>query len=206
MSNDFYKVGDKVIVKDYHIGYSHIKGKVYEVIADPEGEVPTVIIDEDDDYRSALKSSYDIYQEVSVTRSESFVVSVQGNTLTLTREEANELLDKLSGTLKVEPVDKSVPVAEVKIKKPLGVNVGDRYPELPAEIVEFRNEFGDFLQKDMLLAEYVKNYDKEYVVVKIKPHSYIHSAFRWSNSDKGDDFWDKVDIRWRYKLRELYNG
>lgn len=205
---EFYKTFDKVIAKCHHVGNSHIKGKVYEVITDPEGEVPTVIVDEDGDYRSALKSRYDIYQEVSVTHSESFTVAAQGHTLTFTREEATELLDKLSGTLKVASVDKSVPVAEVKIKKPLGVNVGDRYPELPAEIVEFRNEFGDFLQKEKLLAEYVENYDirRMSMFENLEPIRYIHSTFTWANTGRGSNFWSKIDDEWIDKLRELQNG
>lgn len=213
--SEYFNVGDMVIPKeDYRVRYI-TRDRLYKVATSPHDGIPSVV-DDDGDYVNARVENFDLAyvpapsveslpKEISVTHSESFTVAVQGHTLTFTREEAIELLDKLSGALKVASVDKSVPVEEVKIKKPLGVNIGDRYPELPAEIVEFRNEFGDFLQKEKLLAEYVENYDirRMSMFENLEPIRYIHSTFTWTNTGRGSNFWSKIDNRWVNKVEEL---
>ena len=210
--SEYYNVGDRVTPKKDHVNEYWFKGKVYEVVVDPE-DGSHCIIDELGDYLYVRKSDFNLVEaaqvvptEISVTRSESFFVAVQGHTLTLTREEAQKLLDKLSGALKCVFEDESVPSADIVIKEPLGVKIGDRYPELPAEITEFRNEFGDFLREEGVLAEYVENSRMGHHIPIRKSDDYISCAFTWRNTKQDDDFWNKLDNKWYNKLNELRNG
>lgn len=232
----YYNVGDKITPKKELPWGQYLIGKVYEVVIDFDDNSPS-IIDEQGIYLFAHKKYFDLVEaaqvtdeslkngmnfihttdtsgpftvtqpEISVTRSESFSVAVQGQTLTLTREEAQKLSDKLLEALelKVEVLKGDVKEG-FKVKEESFLKVGDNYPELPAEITEFRNEFGDFLQKEGVLAEYVENSRMGYNIPIEKSQHYINCAFTWWKTKQGNDFWDNLFDKWDDKLEELRNG
>lgn len=148
-----------------------------------------------------------IQPEISVSRSETFTVVLRGQTHTLTREQAQKLSDELLSSLNepfqiAEQADKSVPTEEIVIKHKLPFEVSDRYPELPEQIVEFRNEFGDFLVKRDSLAEYV-SYSSGEIEDNVRLENYISRAFSWSNAKKDYLFWSSTNSDWRDVVKRL---
>jgi len=226
MSDDFYNVGDMIIPKeDYRVPYI-TRGRLYKVTFSPQDEIPS-IVDDDGDYLNAhvenfylahtsspvfthttnTSGDFSVIQpEISVSRSETFTVVLRGQTHTLTREQAQKLSDELLSSLNepfqiAEQADKSVPTEEVVIKHKLPFEVSDRYPELPEQIVEFRNEFGDFLVKRDLLDKYVSyscNNDDS-----LDSEGYIDSAFDWYDTKEGLYFWGDTNMNWRDVVKRL---
>lgn len=148
-----------------------------------------------------------IQPEISVSRSETFTVVLRGQTHTLTREQAQKLSDELLSSLNepfqiAEQADKSVPTEEVVIKHKLPFEVSDRYPELPEQIVEFRNEFGDFLVKRDLLAKYVSYFHNE-DDTPFDSKQYILGAFDWYDTKEGHSFWSSMNKEWRDVVKRL---
>lgn len=198
-----FKVGDKVKLDSDTYGFI-IRNKPYDVFKNHYGKLS--IFDEDGDELGVDDDFELVGNEISVSRSETFNVTFQGDTHTLTREEAQKLSNELLSSLNepfqaMEQIDKSVPTEEVVIKSKLPFETGDRYPELPKQIVEFRNEFGDFLQKEDLLAEYIFYFNSK--ISEVLASHYMSDAFTWSRTRENFDFWDKIDDKWLIILKKL---
>lgn len=67
-------------------------------------------------------------------------------------------------------------------------------------------KLSEFLKEKGVYDKFVKNFDKEYYNDKgIGFYKYIaiKTAFEWSRSLEGYDYWDKLDIQWRLQTMEL---
>ena len=64
-----------------------------------------------------------------------------------------------------------------------------------------------FLKKHKVLRKFKKNFRKYSHITSIKefcsiasPNSSISSAFHWSNTKEGHDFWSNLNDKWRKEL------
>lgn len=81
--------------------------------------------------------------------------------------------------------------------QPKNSAVTDPHPELPANIVKNRKEFGDFLKSEGAYEGYCENFDEDFGRLGLAIEEYITSAFDWGEQREGGHYWMNLDNKWR---------